>query len=135
MARRGYQRSMSLAGPHSRTRHHPQRTALLDPCGASLARAPLSLATDIQCRDPADARGAHPPGKGVGFDTFRVVPPTHRAEHLSPRVVVQLWRAGNAVALKHYRLRFWSASVRTRSKASDWAFLRSESAKSLEREE
>jgi len=36
MARRCYQRSMSLAGPHRRTRHHPQRAARLDRCGSSL---------------------------------------------------------------------------------------------------
>jgi hypothetical protein len=67
----------------------------------------VSIATDIQCREPADAHWAQPTGKGVGFDTFRVVAPAHRADEISPRLVVQLLFAENVIALTHHRLRGW----------------------------
>jgi hypothetical protein len=66
---------------------------------------PMSIATHIQCREPADAHWAYPTGEGVGFDTFRVVPPTHRAEPISPRLVAQSRCFKNVIALIHHRLR------------------------------
>src|SRR6185437_10944833 len=41
---------------------------------------PVSIATNIQGREPADTHRVHPTCKGVRFNTFRIVPPTHRAE-------------------------------------------------------
>jgi len=58
---------------------------------------PVSIAADIQCREPADAYGAHPTGKGLGVDTFRIVPPAHRAEQVSPRFVVQFRRVRSVI--------------------------------------
>ena len=41
---------------------------------------PSRIASDIQCSEPADVDGAHPTGKGLGIDAFRVVSSTQRAE-------------------------------------------------------
>ena len=36
---------------------------------------PVSVATNIQCREPAYIYGAHPTGKGVGLGTFGLYRP------------------------------------------------------------
>src|SRR3979411_485895 len=66
---------------------------------------PVSIPSNIDCRDPAYVHGTHPAKKSVGFDTLRAVPPADRAEQSFPRLEVRKRRAANNIALKHHRLR------------------------------
>src|ERR1700737_2628712 len=65
---------------------------------------PSRIASDIQCSEPADVDGAHPTGKGLGIDAFRVVSSnSERSKYL--HLVIQFWRAGEIAAGFHHCLR------------------------------
>src|SRR5580700_7904475 len=63
---------------------------------------PLSVATHIQSREPADAHRVHPTGKIAGLDAFGVVPPAHRTHQISPRLVIQFRRIVEIAARIHH---------------------------------
>jgi len=50
---------------------------------------PASIPTNVHRCEPAYIQGARPAEKGVGFDTFRAVPPANPAEQSSPRLEIQ----------------------------------------------
>jgi hypothetical protein len=58
---------------------------------ANIAMRPLdsmSIGTNLGRSEPADVKGTHTAGKGVGFHTFRVEPPVHRADQVFPRLEI-----------------------------------------------
>jgi hypothetical protein len=73
---------------------------------------PLSIGPNIERREAADGYRANPAGKGIGFDAFRVVAPTHRTEQISPRLVFQSW------CTVHF-MRIWHAISFSRSPPLD----------------
>jgi hypothetical protein len=50
---------------------------------------PVSVPSDIDCREPANVHGTNPADKGVVLDTLWVVSPANRAEQSSPRLEIQ----------------------------------------------
>ena len=91
---------------------------------ANIAMRPLdsmSIGTNLGRSEPADAKGAHTAGKGVGFDTFRVEPPANRADQFSPRLEIQmLWGMDIAARFSWHRNFHFSNDALVRGFLSEW---------------
>jgi hypothetical protein len=62
------------------------------------ALEPMSIGTKLHCSESANASDARSARKGLGFDPVRRVPATDRADHISPRFVIQVWGAEKIAA-------------------------------------
>jgi hypothetical protein len=58
----------------------------------------MSIGTKVHCSESANASDAQSSRKGLGFDPVRRVPATDRADHISPRFVIQVWGAEKIAA-------------------------------------
>jgi hypothetical protein len=58
----------------------------------------MSIGTEIHCSESANASDARPARKDLGFDPVRRVQATDRADHFSPRFVIQAWGAEKIAA-------------------------------------
>ena len=58
----------------------------------------MSIGTKVHCSESANTSDAQSPRKGLGFDPVRRVSATDRADHISPRFVIQVWGAEKIAA-------------------------------------
>jgi hypothetical protein len=58
----------------------------------------MSIGTKVHCSKSANASETQSARKGLGFDPARRIPATDRADHISPRFVIQVWGAEKIAA-------------------------------------